>query len=212
MITFCPLADLEAIARLLDDVRLNSQRTEAGAILKWLRNPDRYARFQKSGFCTMWARNLDALAVYYNAMLREWLRRGGKTVISEFDVTVLGREDEVEFPSWWEDERLHRNHRVALLCKDPQHYGRFFAEAVPEDGVYDYIWPDWDLQSETWILRPPKAGKSTPKSRVVRKIRAQSRSAQPKGRKKAKSPSRQVARSFRSLRGASEPIDLDEIN
>lgn len=177
MITFCPIPDLEGIARLLDDARLNAQRTEAGAILKWLRNPERYARFQKSGYCTMWQGHEEALAVYYNAMLREWLRRGGKTVVSDFDDSVLGREDEVDFPSWWKDERLHTNHRVALLCKDPEHYGQFFCEAMPEDRVYNYIWPEWDAQLRIWNFRPPKAGKSMPKSRSVRVKRLDAKAA-----------------------------------
>merc|ERR1719223_613799 len=203
MITFCPIADLEAIAKLLDSVRLNAQRTEAGAILKWLHNPDRYKRFLQSGFCTMWARNLEALAVYYNAMLREWLRRGGKTLVSQFDESVLGREDEVQFPGWWGNEELHKNHRLALLCKDPEHYSQFFTEPVPEDRLYDYVWPAWDADGNTWILRPPKAGRSTPKSRVVRE--------QKRTKLKQMRSKQSKQKVFQRLRPTMEGlIDLDE--
>lgn len=176
MITFCPLADVEAIARLLDDVRLNAQRTEAWVILRWLRNPDRYSRFVASDTCSMWASSLDALAVYYNAMLREWLRRGGKTVKCKLEESVVGREDQVQFPGWWGNDQLHHCHRIALLCKDPEHYGQFFSEPVPGDRFYDYVWPSWDEASATWIMRPNRLGG---KRRAGRKVKA-------KGKAKAK--------------------------
>merc|ERR1739848_870526 len=143
-ITFCPLPSVNDIARLLDDKRLNAQRTESGAILKWLRNPTRYARFQSAGFCVMWAYNLEALAVYYNAMLREWLARGFNAVESKFEESVLGREREVTFPGWWGNSLLHTNHRIALLTKFPEHYGKFgWSEKPAVDGKYTYIWPEW---------------------------------------------------------------------
>lgn len=165
MITFCPVPDENAIAKLLDDKRLNAQRTESGAILKWLRDPGRYARFQSAGFCVMWVYNLEALAVYYNAMLREWLRRGFSVDRSKFEESVLGRENEVEFPGWWRDTRVHSNHRIALLTKLPEHYGKLgWTEQPAPDGDYNYIWPEWNPEAAVWELRPPKAGTSTPKS------------------------------------------------
>lgn len=165
MITFCPVPDENLIAKLLDDRRLNAQRTESAAILKWLRHPVRYARFQSAGYCVMWVHNLDALAVYCNAMLREWLHRGFAMGQSKFEESVLGCEDEVQFPGWWGDPRLHSNHRVALLTKFPEHYGQFgWKEQPAPNGKYNYVWPQWNQEISAWELRPPKAGTSTPRA------------------------------------------------
>ena len=120
-----------------------------------------------AGYCTMWARNLDALAVYYNAMLREWLRRGFKTGVSTYEEHVIGKEAEVGWPEWWGDDALHSNHRVALLAKDPAHYSAFgWCERPPTDGLYEYVWPEYDEAARTWTLRPPRSGRSQPKSKA----------------------------------------------
>eukprot|EP00192_Tetraselmis_astigmatica_P017081 CAMPEP_0117673024 /NCGR_PEP_ID=MMETSP0804-20121206/14243_1 /TAXON_ID=1074897 /ORGANISM="Tetraselmis astigmatica, Strain CCMP880" /LENGTH=133 /DNA_ID=CAMNT_0005481717 /DNA_START=120 /DNA_END=521 /DNA_ORIENTATION=+ len=65
---------------ILDDKRLGSQRVEAKAILKWLRNPERYRRFQDAGFCRMWRGHETALALYFNAAVVEWEGRGYSNV------------------------------------------------------------------------------------------------------------------------------------
>ena len=39
---------------MLDDKRLGGQRTEAWAILKWLRAPEAYPKLVKAGYCLMW--------------------------------------------------------------------------------------------------------------------------------------------------------------
>ena len=76
MITFLPCTDFEEIARILDDKRLGGQRTEAWAILKWLRAPEQYPKLVRAGYCSMWKGFEPALVCYVNAMLREWARRG----------------------------------------------------------------------------------------------------------------------------------------
>ena len=49
MITFLPCTDFAMVATLLDDKRLGGQRTEAWAILKWLRDPAKYPKLVKAG-------------------------------------------------------------------------------------------------------------------------------------------------------------------
>ncbi|CAK0800583.1 unnamed protein product, partial [Prorocentrum cordatum] len=84
MITFLPLPDFAAVARLLDDRRLGSQRVEARFILRCVRNAGgRYARFQNTGYVRMWVGHEDALAVYYNTVSEEWLRRGFREGVSK---------------------------------------------------------------------------------------------------------------------------------
>ena len=50
MITFLPCADFARCAAILDDKRLGGQRTEAWAILKWLRDPEKMATFSKNAY------------------------------------------------------------------------------------------------------------------------------------------------------------------
>merc|ERR1712146_312008 len=78
---------------------------------------------------------------------------------------VVGREDAVQFPGWWGNPSLHSNHRIALLTKFPEHYGTLgWVEQPATDGNYNYIWPEWNAETQDWVLRPPKSIQSKPKS------------------------------------------------
>ena len=160
MITFLPCADFDAIARLLDDKRLGGQRTEAWAILKWLRAPQEYPKLVKAGYCAMWSGYEEALVKYVNAMLREWARRGKKNDVLKPGDAALGLEELASppMPPWLGEERLHSCHRDALMAKLPSHYGRLgWAETGTEyDG--SYLWPE-RLSDGSWVLRWPKAAK-----------------------------------------------------
>ncbi|KAK3281379.1 hypothetical protein CYMTET_10827 [Cymbomonas tetramitiformis] len=170
MITFLPVTPLnvnvegmkkafEEAMEILDAKRLGSQRVEAKAILKWLRNPERYKNFQNAGYCRMWRGHEDALALYYNAALREWEKRGGKNLICELEVL---RETNVKIPGWLGADALHSSHRAALIAKDPCTYGISKTGWV-EEPVIAYLWPK--LQADGgWTLIPPKGGVSNPKS------------------------------------------------
>ena len=126
MITFLPLADFTAVARLLDDKRLGGQRTEAWAILKWLRNPSEYPKLVKAGYCAMWSGYEDALVLYVNCMLVEWARRGKKNDLLQPHSAQLGLDESKNpsMPPWLGCEALHSYHRSALISKLPSHYGK----------------------------------------------------------------------------------------
>lgn len=163
MITFLPLPDFVAVAKLLDDKRLGSQRVEARFILRCVRNVDgKYRRFQNTGYVRMWIGHADALAVYYNIMNEEWLRRGFQEGISKAEghVAGLGQAD-VPAPGWLGDDRLHSTHRAALLLKDPTHYGCLGWTEPPE---VQYLWPKRRADG-AWELLPPAGGKSQPSAR-----------------------------------------------
>jgi len=159
MITFLPVPQFAAVARLLDDKRLGSQRVEALFILRCVRNVgDKYRRFQNAGYVRMWIGYAEALAVYYNEMTDEWLRRGFSLDISSHDDSVAGRgQGDVPLPAWLGDDRLHATHRAALLFKDPEHYGQL---GWTEEPVVQYLWPQRLADGEGWSLEPPKSGQS----------------------------------------------------
>mmetsp|Transcript_21199 Transcript_21199/g.54325 ORF Transcript_21199/g.54325 Transcript_21199/m.54325 type:complete len:206 (+) Transcript_21199:132-749(+) len=121
------------------------------------RNPERYKNFQNAGFCRMWRGFEPALAMYYNAAVKEWARRGHRNIECVLEEVDAGQ---VQMPAWLGEEKLHACHRAALLCKDPQHYGRFGWSEQPS---VEYLWPEKQADG-TWALVPPKNGRSQPKS------------------------------------------------
>jgi len=135
MITFLPVADFDASARMLDTRRLGNQRVEARMILRWLRNPLRYARQQAAGYTAMWRGHEDALAAYYNACCEEWARRGKANIECTPEALPAGG---VALPPWLGDERLHATHRAALMFKEPDHYAQFGWNDEPQVA---YLWP-----------------------------------------------------------------------
>mmetsp|Transcript_31275 Transcript_31275/g.89726 ORF Transcript_31275/g.89726 Transcript_31275/m.89726 type:complete len:248 (-) Transcript_31275:27-770(-) len=186
MITFLPLPDFSAVAQLLDDKRLGSQRVEARFILNCVRNANgKYNRFQNTGYVRMWLGYAEALAVYYNAIHAEWIRRGFNEGISKPEPGALGlAQHEVLQPGWLGDERLHSTHRAALLLKDPAHYGR---HGWSETAGVQYLWP---LRREDggWDLVAPRSGESRPSARKRAEERARrghwlSQARRPSGRR-----------------------------
>ena len=160
MITFLPCADFDAIARLLDDKRLGGQRTEAWAILKWLRAPQEYPKLVKAGYCAMWSGYEEALVKYVNAMLREWARRGKKNDVLKPGDAALGLKESTSppMPPWLGEERLHSCHRDALMAKLPSHYGRLGWSETGTEYDGSYLWPE-RLPDGSWVLRWPKAAR-----------------------------------------------------
>lgn len=131
MNTFLPYADFEASARCLDDRRLGKQRVEALQILNVLAGKTKGWRTHPA--VLMWRGYEDALRLYMNACIREWVRRGRRNEMPE----AAAREP-VAMPPWLGDERVHAAYRANLLRKDPQHYGRL---GWSDDPALEYAWP-----------------------------------------------------------------------
>lgn len=156
MITFLPSPSFRESAGLLDNKRLGNQRVEARMILRWLRDPQRYARQQAAGYTAMWRGFERALGLYYNEVCAEFARRGGRNVeCTPEDDGWIFREGGVAggaagedadasrpppMPPWLGDERLHASHRAALLAKDLQWYGQ---HGWGEEPRVEYLWPRW---------------------------------------------------------------------
>jgi hypothetical protein len=81
----------------------------------------------------MWRGYEDALRLYMNACIREWVRRGRRNEMPLADVA-----EPVRMPPWLGEERIHAAYRANLLRKDPEFYGRF---CWTEDPSEPYAWP-----------------------------------------------------------------------
>jgi len=132
MQTFLPYANVRKSMKVLDSRRLGKQRVEAFQILNivlgratggWRNHPA----------IKMWRSNPNALKVYLNETIREWIGRGYRNTM-RFEV-VRGK---VVFPKWFGSRKFHAAHRSNLLRKDWEHYSKF---GWKECDDLDYVWP-----------------------------------------------------------------------
>jgi hypothetical protein len=79
----------------------------------------------------MWRGYKDALAVYHNTMIDEWVARGYNNTMAKLPVW------KVELPPWWGDEEVHASHRSNLLRKDAAFYSQY---GWTEPDNLPYVW------------------------------------------------------------------------
>lgn len=130
MQTFLPYPDFRESAFCLDRLRLGKQRVEAVQILRTLRGDS--DGWKNHPAVRMWRGYESALAMYADAMITEWMRRGYRNTL------VVQRPHVAVQPMWLGDAEFHDSHKSNLLRKDPTHYGRFGWEVEPNMA---YVWP-----------------------------------------------------------------------
>jgi len=135
MQTFLPYPDFMLSAQCLDWRRLGKQRVEALQILNCL-NPESTRRgWQNHPAVKMWRGYEEALKIYANTMIAEWVLRGYNNTMSYYPVNSFRF---ITLPHWLGDQAFHASHRSNLLRKDPKHYGRFDWTEGPD---IKYVWP-----------------------------------------------------------------------
>lgn len=134
MQTFLPYPDFRASAKALDCRRLGKQRVEAMQILKALRGKTK--GWVNHPATIMWRGYEDALGMYMNACISEWIARGYKNNMPPYTFNDPGSL--VSLPRWFGNEKFHAAHRANLLRKDPDFYGQY---GWTEDPSTEYIWP-----------------------------------------------------------------------
>jgi len=82
----------------------------------------------------MWKNYSNALSLYLNMCIKEWINRGYKNNMKLIEI----EKDSVSLPPWMGDERLHSSHRASLLYKNPIYYGQFGWKEEPR---INYFWP-----------------------------------------------------------------------
>ena len=129
---FLPYKDFEKSIKCLDYKRLGKQRVEAYQLLcakfipgyGWKNHP-----------CyKMWHNYPDALRLYMNLCITEWIDRGYNNTMKFASVPK-----KVIYPNWLGDERVHSSHRSNLLFKDYNYYKRFNWK---EPNNLAYYWPE----------------------------------------------------------------------
>lgn len=132
--TFLPYPDFTQTAKCLDYRRLGKQRVEARQIVNVIENPHSKA-WKNHPAVAMWRGYTNALKLYFNIIVQEWINRGYVNNLPFYELT-----DKIEMPWWIDSDDFHFSHQASLMRKDPGYYSsKFF---VPERYLsLGYIWP-----------------------------------------------------------------------
>ncbi len=135
MITFLPYPDFVKSVACLDNKRLNRQIMEAKIMYDIIIENRTHGGWVNHPATRMWRNYPEALAMYINACLDEWKKRGGHHSTEKIKIKD---ENNVKMPSWLGDDRIHSSHRSNLLRKDAFYYEQFGWTEGPGD---PYYWP-----------------------------------------------------------------------
>ena len=131
MQTFLPYSDFSKSARCLDYRRLGKQRVEAYQLYMIVSGIRTIGGWINHPATKMWSGYSDALALYQNVMIDEWVDRGYQNTMKYLPI------NKIIFPWWLGKEDLHASHRSNLLKKDPEFYGRY---NWTESRNLNYVW------------------------------------------------------------------------
>ena len=133
MQTFLPYKDFKKTAKTLDYRRLGKQRLEAKVLIEILSNPsDKKKGWINHPATKMWRGYLEALKLYYDTIVEEWINRGYNNTMPMY---IVNRSN-VKLPHWLDEDFCSR-HRSALLYKDAEYYGKYNWK---EEAKLDYRW------------------------------------------------------------------------
>lgn len=135
MQTFLPYADFRQSAKCLDYRRLGKQRVEAMQIYNIVSGQRTTGGWINHPAVKMWKGYPDALALYMNACIDEWVSRGYGNSIEKIKIE---NEKDVKMPPWIGNEKFHVSHRSNLLGKDFDYYKQF---GWTESPYLPYVWP-----------------------------------------------------------------------
>jgi hypothetical protein len=133
MQTFMPYPDMVKSVQVLDYRRLGKQRVETFQVLNILLNRTPTKGWRNHPVTRMWTGYEEALKLYQNYTIKEWMGRGYKNTMQLEEVDLQA----VIMPPWFGEEEFHRSHKSNLLRKDYEYYSQFFDE--PTD--LEYHWP-----------------------------------------------------------------------
>ena len=130
MQTFLPYPDFQRTAAILDSRRLGKQRIEAKHILSVLHDGG-YWEFHPA--VRMWRGYEEALALYMDTMIIEWVRRGYNNTM-----LLAATSANAPRPLWLGNTAFHISHQSNLIRKDPAYYRPIFPGILAS---LPYVWP-----------------------------------------------------------------------
>lgn len=131
MQTFLPYYYFKLSLQCLDYRRLGKQRVEGRQLVNALEGTSKGWRNHPAAI--MWENNIDALKLYTNTCIEEWVSRGYNNNMPLYTVP-----ESPAMPYWLGDEAFHASHRSNLLRKNPVYYSVF---NWTEPHNLPYVWP-----------------------------------------------------------------------
>ena len=137
MQTFLPDSDFKKSLECLDSKRLGKQRVEASQLLNAIldrptKSGRSYKGWKNHPITIMWSDYVNALKLYHNLCIDEWVRRGYKNTMKHEII-----EGDIIMPEWLGNEKFHSSHRANLLRKNNDYYSQFKWSENPLDA---YLW------------------------------------------------------------------------
>ena len=145
MQTFLPYRDFRKSLSVLDWRRLGKQRVEAHQILNVLLERTDTKGWRNHPITKMWKGYEDALKMYFNLCVEEWVYRGYNNNMLLENVPEYPK---IKYPHWLGNKSFHSSHRANLLRKDYDYYHKFTWKENPDN---PYAWYDTDKQQ--WYLQ-----------------------------------------------------------
>lgn len=133
MQTFLPYPDLLQSVKVLDYRRLGKQRVETFQVLNILLDRTPTKGWRNHPVTRMWTGYEEALKLYQNFTIEEWVKRGYNNTMSFEEIDMK----HIILPLWFGNTQLHKSHRSNLLRKDYEYYSQYFDEPVD----LEYHWP-----------------------------------------------------------------------
>lgn len=133
MQTFLPYPDFIQSVKVLDYRRLGKQRVETFQVLNVLLERTTTKGWRNHPVTRMWAGYEEALKLYQNFTILEWIDRGYNNNMKFEQIDHRN----ILLPPWFGNNEFHRSHRSNLLRKDYEYYSEYFDE--PSD--LEYYWP-----------------------------------------------------------------------
>jgi hypothetical protein len=130
MQTFLPYPEFDKSATVLDRQRLGKQRVEAYQIIRSITFSNGWSHHP---IVKMWTGFENALKLYSNAMVTEWIRRGYRNNMEIYNLNGC----EIAFPWWLGNDEFHASHRAALLAKNYEYYSKY---GWIEEPKIRYVW------------------------------------------------------------------------
>ena len=128
-----PYPNFSDTFKCLDYRRLGAQRKEAKQIWNIITNNTNKLGWTNHPAVNMWRGYSNALALYHNICIMEWINRGYKN-----NMPLITIENDIILPKWIGLNIFHSAHRQTLLYKKYEHYSQFNWEESPK---YEYYWP-----------------------------------------------------------------------
>ena len=136
---FLPYPDFRKSLQTLDNKRLGKQRVETYQIISAITRRPKLDGTPYKGWlnhpCTvMWKDYVDALKVYMNISIEEWIGRGFQNTMA---IEIIPKF--ITYPPFIGNDRFHSSHRANLLKKEPEFYNKY---GWTEDPSNPYVWQD----------------------------------------------------------------------